>query len=95
MPAKGVIKTGSETSSQSSKASDAGSKSDYDAASIGSTLDELVSGMRALKINLVDKAPRSRPPNRGPIRCFMCHQEGHKSYECPENNNSGKVAGHQ
>lgn len=82
------------TRSLSSKSSEKDGKSDYDVASIGSSLDELVSGMRALKINLVDKPPRTKPPTRGPIRCFLCHQEGHKSYECPENK-PGKVNGHQ
>lgn len=94
VPNNRITSIDSATRRSSSNNSDKGIKSDYDVASIGSSLDELVSGMRALKINLVDKQSSTRSSTRGPIRCFLCHQEGHKSYECPDNK-PGKVTRHQ
>lgn len=74
-------KAASVTSSKESVVSD----------DIGSTLSELVQGMRSLKINLVDKAQQ---PNKKwkPFKCFNCAEEGHRASDCPK---SGKETGHQ
>lgn len=57
----------------------------------GSTLSELVEGMRTLKINLVDKAQQ---PNKKwkPFKCFNCAEEGYRASDCPQ---AGKGNGHQ
>lgn len=80
-------KTGpSSVSSKQSVASD----------SIGSTLSELVEGMRALKINLVDRPQGNRNQNKESskpaFKCYNCGEEGHRARDCKE---SGKDKGHQ
>ncbi|CDH61201.1 hypothetical protein RO3G_12083 [Lichtheimia corymbifera JMRC:FSU:9682] len=59
---------------------------------IGSTLSELVNGMRDLKINLVDQPKQGQRKN--PIKCFSCGELGHKSTECSKSN-QGKDNGRQ
>lgn len=87
----GGIAAASNYSSASSSASS--SNKEDETSSIGSTLTELVKEMQALKINLVDRKEKPRRP-AGPIKCFVCDEEGHKSFQCPKKQ-EGKDQGRQ
>ncbi|KAG2208562.1 hypothetical protein INT45_003112 [Circinella minor] len=63
--------------------------------SIGSTLSELVEGMRTLKINLVDQGQKKNNGVKQPFKCFTCGEEGHRSNDCPSKKPSEKASGHQ
>ncbi|KAG2212528.1 hypothetical protein INT45_005658 [Circinella minor] len=58
--------------------------------SIGSTLSELVEGMRTLKINLVDQGQRRNNGVKASFKCFTCGEEGHRLDECPKVFNTQK-----
>lgn len=88
-----VCDLSSRSSTKSSKSSKSSMKGDFDTESLGSTLAELVSGMRALKINLVDQ-PQSRE-RQEPFRCYKCGKEGHSARFCPQEDDAGKDKGHQ
>lgn len=74
-------KTATVTSSKGSVMSD----------DIGSTLSELVQGMRSLKINLVDQ-PQQQNKKWRPFKCFNCGEEGHRASDCTK---PGKDKGRQ
>ena len=88
-----ISEASSRSSSKSIKSSKSSNKGDFDTESLGSTFNELVSGMRALKINLVDQ-PQNRK-RQEPFRCFKCGKEGHSARFCNQDTEEGKDKGHQ